>query len=327
MKYLFNYPSSKALIGLVIFLILGYNAHPQTTSPSFKKSDLELLIGDWEVWIPGGFNKTVTEKAIYNTYNPGSAMNKLSIKADGKYVWGEHAGELIRVTPWHAEPTKSYYQISDRNGNKYDFWHKVDTDQLIVLFGEVGGHAATGSRLTRSSSSIFDDQTQNKPQDDQQKNQVKEHADDKKNDKLSTDNKVNQESNLNPNDAVEIHWSGQWYKGKILEVANGQYKVRYDGWGSAFDEWVSSDRLKAIKNANGTRETPLEEKKETQNQHQNEKTRGSTFKKGDKVSISWSGSWYKGMILEVKDGKYKVRYDGWGSAFDEWVDASRLKLE
>ena len=50
-----------------------------------------------------------------------------------------------------------------------------------------------------------------------------------------------------------------------------------------------------------------------------------TYKKGDKVEIESSGTWYPGNILELKDGQYKIHYDGWESSWDEWVPASRLK--
>lgn len=43
-----------------------------------------------------------------------------------------------------------------------------------------------------------------------------------------------------------IEWSGVWYKGSVLEIKNGQYKVHYDGWGSNYDEWVPQTRLKKM---------------------------------------------------------------------------------
>lgn len=59
-------------------------------------------------------------------------------------------------------------------------------------------------------------------------------------------------------------------------------------------------------------------------------TNGQTTEKGpgtagEKVEINWSGSWHKGTILETGNGKYKVRYDGWGSLYDEWISADRLR--
>lgn len=50
------------------------------------------------------------------------------------------------------------------------------------------------------------------------------------------------------------------------------------------------------------------------------------YKKGTKVEILWSGSWYKGSIIEVKDKQYKITYEGWSSNWDEWVSKDRLRL-
>lgn len=46
---------------------------------------------------------------------------------------------------------------------------------------------------------------------------------------------------------------------------------------------------------------------------------------GTRVEIEWSGSWYPGRILRAGNGRYLVSFDGYGSNWDEWVDASRLR--
>lgn len=50
------------------------------------------------------------------------------------------------------------------------------------------------------------------------------------------------------------------------------------------------------------------------------------YKANSKIEILWSGAWYKGIVKEVKDNKYKVAYDGWSSNWDEWVGKDRLRL-
>lgn len=68
------------------------------------------------------------------------------------------------------------------------------------------------------------------------------------------------------NDKVDILWSGQWYKGFILETKDDQYKVRYDGWSSSWDEWVKKDRLRtagadmAAKTETAPVQTPVTQK-------------------------------------------------------------------
>ena len=49
------------------------------------------------------------------------------------------------------------------------------------------------------------------------------------------------------------------------------------------------------------------------------------WKKGDKVEVSWKGSWYKSTILDVKDAKFQIHYDGWGAEWDEWVGPDRMR--
>lgn len=49
------------------------------------------------------------------------------------------------------------------------------------------------------------------------------------------------------------------------------------------------------------------------------------YKKGDKVEIEYSGTWYPGSILEVKDTQHKIHYDAYDSSWDEWVPTTRLR--
>lgn len=47
---------------------------------------------------------------------------------------------------------------------------------------------------------------------------------------------------------------------------------------------------------------------------------------GDRVEVSSSGGWYAASVLQVGEGRYLIRYDGWGSAWDEWVGPERMRL-
>ena len=49
------------------------------------------------------------------------------------------------------------------------------------------------------------------------------------------------------------------------------------------------------------------------------------FSVGDVVEVEWNGSWYKANILEVKDGKYKVHYEGYDNSYDEEVGMDRIR--
>lgn len=57
----------------------------------------------------------------------------------------------------------------------------------------------------------------------------------------------------------------------------------------------------------------------------NPENTNTIFMQGDAVYIEWNGTWYKGVILEVSNGKYKVHYNGYGNEWDEWVESNRLK--
>jgi hypothetical protein len=50
-----------------------------------------------------------------------------------------------------------------------------------------------------------------------------------------------------------------------------------------------------------------------------------TLKAGDRIEVESGGIWHKAKILEIKDGSYKINYDGYGSGSDEWVKADRMR--
>jgi len=51
----------------------------------------------------------------------------------------------------------------------------------------------------------------------------------------------------------------------------------------------------------------------------------STLQKGDPILIEWRGTWYSGRLLEQKDGKYFVGYDGYSSSWNEWIGPERVR--
>ncbi|WP_207496949.1 agenet domain-containing protein [Aridibaculum aurantiacum] len=48
------------------------------------------------------------------------------------------------------------------------------------------------------------------------------------------------------NQQVEVNWKGKWYKARILEVKGNNYKVRYDGYSSKWDETVTAARIRGL---------------------------------------------------------------------------------
>lgn len=46
---------------------------------------------------------------------------------------------------------------------------------------------------------------------------------------------------------------------------------------------------------------------------------------GSKVQVLWGAKWWPATVLQVKDDKYLIHYDGWGSSWDEWVTTDRMR--
>lgn len=44
---------------------------------------------------------------------------------------------------------------------------------------------------------------------------------------------------------VKVETEGKWYAARVVQVRGGAHYVTYDGYGHEYDEWVSSDRVKA----------------------------------------------------------------------------------
>jgi hypothetical protein len=108
-------------------------------------------------------------------------------------------------------------------------------------------------------------------------------------------------------DKVEVKWKGKWWPAQVIEVKKDQWKIHYDGYDKSWDEWVKTARIRALKGG------PL--------------APAGDFKAGDKVQVEWKGKWWPAAVLEVKDGKFKIHYDGYDASWDEWVTSNRIKAK
>jgi hypothetical protein len=52
----------------------------------------------------------------------------------------------------------------------------------------------------------------------------------------------------------------------------------------------------------------------------------TTARASSRVEVEWQGEWYPATVLEVRGARYRIHYLGYGSDWDEWVDASRLRV-
>ena len=170
------------------------------------------IAGSWDVWIPGAVMYSSDGRNVYQHYQAGAAMNRLEIAADGRYRWGGRSGRLEEVRPWHHQPGRRYYRLLHPSGGEYEFYRAPD-DRLIVLFGGVGGHAATGTRLGGNSAAAAPPAAAS--------------------------------GAYAPGARVTVEWSGRWYPAQILQTRDGRSLVRYDGYGSNWDEWVPPGRIRS----------------------------------------------------------------------------------
>lgn len=224
----------KTKLIICLLFIAQFSCYAQT-----KRAVPASIIGKWDVWIPGAITYVHKDASVYQVYESGSAMSQLHIAADGSYKWGNSESKLIEVRPWYADENRRYFSIKDLRDNVYDFWYKEQTDELVFLFGEVGGHAATGSR-------IGGDKLAEKPIVDKLAPGTDKQYTDAPNTQQRDSKSNGKSASLSINDKVLVLWSGSWYKAQILEYKTEKYLVRYDGWGSLYDEWVTIDRIKKV---------------------------------------------------------------------------------
>ena len=149
-------------------------------------------------------------------------------------------------------------------------------------------------------------------------------------------------------DKVDVDWKGTWWKADVVEATSeGKYKIHYVGWSTRWDETVPSTRVRArtagAKEGSGTKEKvkkpepkktvavkpkPIKPPPVAPATTKPPATTGApatAWKVSDKVDVEWNGAWWKGEILEVASGKYKIHYVGWAASWDETVPGKRLR--
>ena len=48
---------------------------------------------------------------------------------------------------------------------------------------------------------------------------------------------------------------------------------------------------------------------------------------GDSVKVNWKGKYYAAKIISQSDGHFRIHYKGYDSSWDEWVTASRMRIQ
>ena len=99
---------------------------------------------------------------------------------------------------------------------------------------------------------------------------------------------------------VEALVDGTWWKGRVLEAGNDEFRVRYVGYFQGDDSWIAGKDLRPIKSS-------------------------KLYAAGTMVDVKWENKWWPAKVLEEKGGSHLVRYDGYGEEWDEWAPSSRLR--
>lgn len=110
---------------------------------------------------------------------------------------------------------------------------------------------------------------------------------------------------------------GKVYAATIKEIIHTAYRVHYDGYADTNDVWMTKDQFRVAAEAAPAIIIPTD--KQTQTQKPGE------WKAGSRVEAYSGNKWYTGTIAEIKDSKYRIRYDGYSETWDTWVAANELR--
>ncbi len=100
----------------------------------------------------------------------------------------------------------------------------------------------------------------------------------------------------------EVEWAGKWYPAQVIAEEKGQWKIKYDGYSDTWNEWVGKERIRF----------PA-------------KAKAKAF--AGKAEVLWNSKWYAAKVLEEKDGKFHIKYDGYDDSWNEWVGQDRIRLK
>lgn len=129
---------------------------------------------------------------------------------------------------------------------------------------------------------------------------------------------------------VLVEWDeGKFYPAYVIEVhSTTRYRVHFDGYDSRWDEDVGVDRIRG--RIEGPVAPPPPPAKVARAVGAPTGSAGpgaasNPFQPGDRVRVTWRGSIYPAVVLEVvgKD-RLLVHYDGHESAWDETISLDRV---
>lgn len=110
---------------------------------------------------------------------------------------------------------------------------------------------------------------------------------------------------------------GKVYPATVKEIIHTAHRIHYDGYGDESDVWMTKDQFRVVAGA------PTTVIISTENNATAQKATGWTV--GSRVEAFSSKKWNPGTIAEIKDSKYRIRYDGSSEYWDTWVAANELR--
>ena len=123
---------------------------------------------------------------------------------------------------------------------------------------------------------------------------------------------------------------------ELLEVKGNQYLIRYKQGGMGAGEWVtrdgfrfgveSGDPIAAAAAASRPQPPPGFPTARNQPPPGDPVTKTTKLKKGQKLLISYAGSWSPVTVLDLTPAGVKIHWDGWSDTWNEVVERSRLRL-
>lgn len=129
---------------------------------------------------------------------------------------------------------------------------------------------------------------------------------------------------------VLVEWeTGKLYPAYILEAhGTTRYRVHFEGYDSRWDEDVGIDRIRGRIEGPVAPPPPPEKVKRAAGAPVGSGQPGhaiNPFREGDRVRVTWRGSVYAAVVLEVvaKD-RLLIHYEGHESAWDEVVTLDRI---